>query len=303
MAAAPVAAGAAASSSVARNRLWARLNEAVDGCGPDLPATPLMVVDLDAFDANAADLARRAGGKPVRVASKSLRVPALIERALARDGFAGVLAYTVAEALWLHDHGVSDDVVVACPSVDTTALRRLTESGHDVTVVPTAAALEFVGAPTWAALSGKPVSSDVWESVHEVPHVRIGQSADLVLVAPAPDFTSALVAPRMTVSDRAALERDGAWTDAEGQTYSAALLEDGARWTLLPGPVEVSAPVRILQGGRDDAVPWRHALAFAEAFSGDDVVFSLVRDGDHRLSRPQDLARLLATVADATPRA
>ncbi|TAL23382.1 MAG: bifunctional phosphopantothenoylcysteine decarboxylase/phosphopantothenate--cysteine ligase CoaBC [Frankiales bacterium] len=64
-------------------------------------------------------------------------------------------------------------------------LRRLAESGHDVTVVPTRAALEFVGAPTWSALSGKPVSSDVWTDVHEVPHVRIGQQADLVVVAPA----------------------------------------------------------------------------------------------------------------------
>lgn len=64
-------------------------------------------------------------------------------------------------------------------------LRRLTESDHDVTVVPTAAALEFVGAPTWAALSGKPVATDVWADVHQVPHVRIGQSADLVVVAPA----------------------------------------------------------------------------------------------------------------------
>lgn len=64
-------------------------------------------------------------------------------------------------------------------------LRRFTESGHDVTVVPTAAALEFVGAPTWAALSGRPVATDVWTGVHEVPHVRIGQSADLVVVAPA----------------------------------------------------------------------------------------------------------------------
>ena len=64
-------------------------------------------------------------------------------------------------------------------------LRRFTESGHDVTVVPTAAALEFVGAPTWAALSGKPVATDVWHAVHEVPHVRIGQQADLVVVAPA----------------------------------------------------------------------------------------------------------------------
>ncbi|WP_109508895.1 bifunctional phosphopantothenoylcysteine decarboxylase/phosphopantothenate--cysteine ligase CoaBC [Nocardioides speluncae] len=64
-------------------------------------------------------------------------------------------------------------------------LRRLTESGHDVTVVPTAAALNFVGAATWSALSGKPVAADVWTSVHEVPHVRIGQTADLVIVAPA----------------------------------------------------------------------------------------------------------------------
>jgi len=64
-------------------------------------------------------------------------------------------------------------------------LRLFTESGHDVTVVPTAAALRFVGAATWAALSGNPVSTDVWTDVHHVPHVRLGQHADLVVVAPA----------------------------------------------------------------------------------------------------------------------
>ncbi len=64
-------------------------------------------------------------------------------------------------------------------------LRLLREAGHDVTVVPTGAALQFVGAPTWAALSGKPVFADVWSAAHDVPHVRIGQQADLVLVAPA----------------------------------------------------------------------------------------------------------------------
>jgi phosphopantothenoylcysteine decarboxylase/phosphopantothenate--cysteine ligase len=64
-------------------------------------------------------------------------------------------------------------------------LRLLTEAGLDVQVVPTAAALEFVGAPTWAALSGHPVSASVWDGVDEVPHVRIGQQADLVVVAPA----------------------------------------------------------------------------------------------------------------------
>ncbi|MEQ4301980.1 bifunctional phosphopantothenoylcysteine decarboxylase/phosphopantothenate--cysteine ligase CoaBC [Plantactinospora sp. B6F1] len=64
-------------------------------------------------------------------------------------------------------------------------LRLFTESGHRVRVVPTASALRFVGAPTWAALSGQPVADDVWAEVHEVPHVRLGQAADLVVVAPA----------------------------------------------------------------------------------------------------------------------
>src|SRR5690242_2349845 len=64
-------------------------------------------------------------------------------------------------------------------------LRLFTESGHRVRVVPTSSALHFVGAPTWAALSGQPVSAEVWDDVHEVPHVRLGQRADLVVVAPA----------------------------------------------------------------------------------------------------------------------
>ncbi|MFF5449332.1 bifunctional phosphopantothenoylcysteine decarboxylase/phosphopantothenate--cysteine ligase CoaBC [Streptomyces sp. NPDC012888] len=73
-------------------------------------------------------------------------------------------------------------------------LRRLTESGHDVRVVPTASALNFVGEATWAALSGNPASTEVWEAVHEVPHVRIGQEADLVVVAPATADTLARAA-------------------------------------------------------------------------------------------------------------
>ncbi|WP_267243638.1 bifunctional phosphopantothenoylcysteine decarboxylase/phosphopantothenate--cysteine ligase CoaBC [Streptomyces sp. PR69] len=73
-------------------------------------------------------------------------------------------------------------------------LRRLTESGHDVRVVPTASALNFVGAATWSALSGHPVSTEVWDDVHEVPHVRIGQQADLVVVAPATADTLAKAA-------------------------------------------------------------------------------------------------------------
>jgi phosphopantothenoylcysteine decarboxylase/phosphopantothenate--cysteine ligase len=64
-------------------------------------------------------------------------------------------------------------------------LRLLTESGHDVRVIPTRSALKFVGAPTWAALSGKPVTTEVWDDAHEVPHVRLGRQAELVVVAPA----------------------------------------------------------------------------------------------------------------------
>jgi phosphopantothenoylcysteine decarboxylase/phosphopantothenate--cysteine ligase len=76
-------------------------------------------------------------------------------------------------------------------------LRQLTESGHAVTVVPTEAALRFVGEPTWAALSGRPVATDVWASAHEVPHVRLGRAADLVLVVPATaDLLSRAVAGR-----------------------------------------------------------------------------------------------------------
>src|SRR3954453_22741185 len=87
-----------------------------------------MVVDLDAFDANADDLVRRAAGTPIRVASKSVRVPDLLRRVLARDGFQGVLGYTLAEALWLDEQAISDDIVVAYPTVDRGALARLVAS-------------------------------------------------------------------------------------------------------------------------------------------------------------------------------
>ena len=91
-------------------------------------ATPLVMVDLDAFDANADDLVRRAGGTPIRVASKSLRVPALVQRLLSRPGFAGVLAYSLREALWLAESAGVQDVVMGYPSVDRGALTRLLDS-------------------------------------------------------------------------------------------------------------------------------------------------------------------------------
>ncbi|MEU2388017.1 amino acid deaminase/aldolase [Streptomyces sp. NPDC012461] len=85
---------------------------------------PLAIVDLDAFDANADDLVRRAGGKPVRVASKSVRCRALLERALAREGFAGVMSFTLAESLWLARSGC-DDVLLAYPSADRAGYAEL----------------------------------------------------------------------------------------------------------------------------------------------------------------------------------
>ncbi|NBE56885.1 amino acid deaminase/aldolase [Streptomyces boluensis] len=86
---------------------------------------PVAIVDLDAFDANAADLVRRAGGKPVRVASKSVRCRALLERVLERDGFEGVMSFTLAESLWLARSGF-EDVLLAYPSVDRSAFAELT---------------------------------------------------------------------------------------------------------------------------------------------------------------------------------
>ncbi|MEO7352485.1 MAG: alanine racemase, partial [Marmoricola sp.] len=114
---------APASSDAARHQLARRLNAAVARL--EDPATPMVVIDLDAFDANAADLARRANRKPVRVASKSLRVPALLERALAVRGFSGILAYSLREALWLVRNDLSSDVVMGYPTVDRGALRDL----------------------------------------------------------------------------------------------------------------------------------------------------------------------------------
>jgi D-serine deaminase-like pyridoxal phosphate-dependent protein len=112
---------------IARNRLRTRLDAAVAAL-PEPPPAPIVVVDLDAFDANAADLVRRADGTPVRVASKSLRVPALIARALEVEGFHGVLALSLPEALWMHEQELCPDIVLGYPTVDRKALATLVAS-------------------------------------------------------------------------------------------------------------------------------------------------------------------------------
>lgn len=126
----------------------------------------------------------------------------------------------------------------------------------------------------------------------------------MVLIAPAPDFTEKLMAPELSDEAKATIARDGFWIrpseyDDSGYPITRDLLEDGARWSILPGPVPIDVPVRVLQGGADPDVPWTHALELANAFKSDDVVFTLIKDGDHRMSRPQDLQRLVAAVAEA----
>src|SRR6516164_9283893 len=111
---------------------------------------PFAVVDLATFDANARDLVRRAGGLPIRVASKSLRCRYLIERVLARPGYRGVVCYSLAEALWLHAAGTSDDLLVAYPTADRAALRALAADAaarRRITLtIDSAAHLDFIDA-------------------------------------------------------------------------------------------------------------------------------------------------------------
>jgi pimeloyl-ACP methyl ester carboxylesterase len=124
----------------------------------------------------------------------------------------------------------------------------------------------------------------------------------LVLIAPAADFTDKLIESELDDDARAAIDRDGVWVRTsdygDGDPITRQLLQEGRAWSILPGPVEIMAPLRVLQGMADPDVPWRHAFNLALSWAGEDVVFSLIRDGDHRLSRPQDLQRLIAAVEE-----
>jgi len=126
--------------------------------------------------------------------------------------------------------------------------------------------------------------------------------AGMVLIAPAPDFTERLMKPELSPKALAQIGEAGVWMRPSeyGEPYpiTRTLLEDGARWSILPGPIGIAGPVRILQGGADPDVPWRHALELANGLETEDLVFILIKDGDHRLSRPQDLARLLGAVEE-----
>jgi pimeloyl-ACP methyl ester carboxylesterase len=127
--------------------------------------------------------------------------------------------------------------------------------------------------------------------------------AALVLIAPAVDFTEALMWRRFSPEIQRQIEATGVWErpsryGEEAYPITRALIEEGRRHLLLDGLIETGCPVRILQGVQDPDVPWQHAVDLTARLAQDDVVLTLVKDGDHRLSRPEDIERLLAAVAE-----
>jgi pimeloyl-ACP methyl ester carboxylesterase len=127
--------------------------------------------------------------------------------------------------------------------------------------------------------------------------------AGLVLVAPAVDFTEELMWKRFSPEAKREIEQAGVWArpspySEEPYLITRGLIEDGRRHLLLDGMIETGCPVRILQGVQDTDVPWQHAIELTARFAQDDVVLTLVKDGDHRLSRPEDIDRLTAAVAE-----
>jgi pimeloyl-ACP methyl ester carboxylesterase len=127
--------------------------------------------------------------------------------------------------------------------------------------------------------------------------------AAMVLIAPAVDFTEELMWKRFPEAVKRTIETAGVWQrpsaySEEPYPITAGLIEDGRRHLLLGGLIETGCPVRILQGVADADVPWGHAVELVSRLAQDDVVLSLIKDGDHRLSRPEDIERLLAAVAE-----
>ena len=127
--------------------------------------------------------------------------------------------------------------------------------------------------------------------------------AAMVLLAPAVDFTEALMWKRFPDTVKRQIETTGQWERPSAYAeapypITAGLIEDGRRHLLLGGLIETGCPVRILQGVRDPDVPFGHALELVSRIARDDVVLSLIKDGDHRLSRPEDIDRMLRTVAE-----
>jgi pimeloyl-ACP methyl ester carboxylesterase len=122
----------------------------------------------------------------------------------------------------------------------------------------------------------------------------------LVLLAPAPDFTERLMWARFDDAAKAQIMNQGFWTraspyDPAGYPITRALIEEGRNWNVMDKPIPIPVPVRVLHGGLDEDVPWTHSFELAGLLAAHDVNWTLIKDGDHRLSRPQDIALLVRT--------
>jgi len=125
----------------------------------------------------------------------------------------------------------------------------------------------------------------------------------LIGIAPAPDATEDLMWAGLSPEQQEAMQREGSITlpsdyDPAGYSYSWRLIEDGRKHLVMRQPIALICPARLLHGMKDDAVPWQTSLALSEKLGGDDVAVTLIKDGDHRLSRPEDLERLKAAVVE-----
>lgn len=146
-------------------------------------------------------------------------------------------------------------------------------------------------------------SMGAWIALRMIQELhRTGEGArvgGLLLLAPAPDFTVELMEPQLTGEHRRALDEQGYFEEhsdyspGDPNIYTKALFEDGRRNRVLDGIIDTHCPVHILQGMADPDVPYRHAMRLVEHLPADDVTLSLIRDGDHRLSREQDIAMIL----------
>ncbi|MFD1744640.1 alpha/beta hydrolase [Rhizobium helianthi] len=144
-----------------------------------------------------------------------------------------------------------------------------------------------------------------WIALRAVQELRkrgTSKVTGLVLIAPAPDFTHELIEPALSDAERRQLEEKGYFEEPseyspEPNIFTRALLEDGRENRVLTGMIETGCPVHILQGMKDPDVPFAHALKLVEFLPADDVVLTLIRDGDHRLSRPQDIERMRAAIS------
>lgn len=154
-------------------------------------------------------------------------------------------------------------------------------------------------------------SMGAWIALRMVQELRKAGDTSvvgLVLLAPAPDFTTELVEPALTAAQKRDLKTKGFFEEpsdysAEPYIYTSALIEDGRSNRVMTGPIDTHCPVHILQGLADADVPASHALKLVSLLPADDVTLSLIPDGDHRLSRPQDLDMLLRAVGDMVVRA